>query len=158
MRWRSICLAGMLLIAGCTAEPSKWIMLLIPGCKVEPSKLLMLLIAGCEKEPSKLLVLTPSRAADPHEAIWLEVTVGPLPRGSRLSVTDEDGKLVGTIIPLGAGVGQTSLDYTLPLPKSDASGGPVRLRMEMLKQGDASRPPTPSEVLGVQLVYVPVSD
>ena len=133
-------------------------MLLIPGCKVEPSKLLMLLIAGCEKEPSKLLVLTPSRAADPHEAIWLEVTVGPLPRGSRLSVTDEDGKLVGTIIPLGAGVGQTSLDYTLPLPKSDASGGPVRLRMEMLKPGDASRPPTPSEVLGVQLVYVPVSD
>ncbi|MFZ0206409.1 MAG: hypothetical protein WAL59_09880 [Roseiarcus sp.] len=133
-------------------------MLLIPGCKVEPSKLLMLLIAGCEKEPSKLLVLTPSRAADPHEAIWLEVTVGPLPRGSRLSVTDEDGKLVGTITPFGATVGQTSLDYTLPLPKSDASGGPVRLRMEMLKPGDASRPPTPSEVLGVQLVYVPVSD
>jgi hypothetical protein len=157
MRWRLICLAGMLLIAGCKAEPSE-IMLLITGCKVEPSKLIMLLIAGCEKEPSKLLVLTPSRAAEPHEAIWLKVTVGPLPRGSRLSVTDEDGKLVGTITPFGAGVGQTSLDYTLPLPKSAASGGPVRLRMEMLKPGDASRPPTPNEVLGVQLVYVPVSD
>ena len=118
----------------------------------------MLWLAGCEAEPSKLLVLTPSRAADPHEAIWLKVTVGPLPRGSRLNVTDEDGKLVGTISPFGAGVGQTSVDYTLPLPKSDASGGPVRLRMEMLKPGDASRPPTPSEVLGVQLVYVPVRD
>ena len=118
----------------------------------------MLLIAGCKAEPSNLLVLRPSRAAGPHEAIWLEVTVGPLPRGSRLSVTDEDGKLVGTIIPFGATVGQTSVDYTLPLPKSAASGGPVRLKMEMLKPGDASRPPTASEVLGVQLIYVPISD
>ena len=118
----------------------------------------MLLLAGCEAEPSKLLVLTPSRAADTHEAIWLKVTVGPLPRGSRLNVTDEDGKLVGTISPFGAGVGQTSVDYTLPLPKSDASGGPVRLRMEMATPGAAARQPTPSEVLGVQLVYVPVSD
>jgi len=154
MRWRLICLAGMLLIAGCKVEPSE-IMLLITGCNVEPSKLIMLLIAGCKVEPSKLLVLTPSRAADPHEAIWLKVTVGPLPRGSRLSVTDEDGELVGTISPFGAAVGQTSVDYTLPLPKSASSGGPVRLRMEMLKPGDAARPPTPSELLGVQLVYIP---
>ena len=79
-------------------------------------------------------------------------------RALALSVSSEDGKLVGTITPFGATVGQTSLDYTLPLPKSAASGGPVRLRMEMLKPGDASRPPTPNEVLGVQLVYVPVSD
>jgi hypothetical protein len=158
MRWRSICLAGMLLIAGCKAEPSKSIMLRITGCEVEPSKLIMVLLDGCEAEPSNLLVLTPSRAADPHEAIWLKVTVGPLPRGSRLSVTDADGKPVGTIAPFGAAVGQTSVDYTLPLPKSAASGEPVRLKMEMLKPGDASRPPTPSEVLGVQLVYVPISD
>jgi len=144
----------MLLIAGCKVEPSE-IMLLITGCNVEPSKLIMLLIAGCKVEPSKLLVLTPSRAADPHEAIWLKVTVGPLPRGSRLSVTDEDGKLVGTISPFGAAVGQTSVDYTLPLPKSASSGGPVRLRMEMVRPGDAARPPTPSELLGVQLVYIP---
>ncbi len=102
-----------------------------------------------------MIVLTPSRTAEPHEAIWLKVTVGPLPRGSWLSVIDEDGKLVGTITPFGAGVGQTSVDYTLPLPKSATSGGPVRLRIEMLKPGGASRPPTPSEVLGVQLVYVP---
>ena len=154
MRWRLICLAGMLLIAGCKVEPSE-IMLLITGCNVEPSKLIMLLIAGCKVEPSKLLVLTPSRAADPHEAIWLKVTVGPLPRGSRLSVTDEDGKLVGTISPFGAAVGQTSVDYTLPLPKSASSGGPVRLRMEMVRPGDAARPPTTSELLGVQLVYIP---
>ena len=88
----------------------------------------------------------------------MPVTVSCPRCSTRLSVTDEDGKLVGTITPFGARVGQTPQDYTLPLPKGASSGGPIRLRMEMLKPGDASRPPTPSEVLGVQLVYVPVSD
>jgi hypothetical protein len=130
MRWRPICLVGMLLLAG----------------------------AADQAEPSDVIVLTPPRAAVAREAIWLKVTVGPLPRGALLRVTTEDGRPVGTISPFGATARQTSQDYTLPLPKSAGAGAPVRLRLELQEPNGTSRAPKPGEVLGVSPVYVPVSD
>ena len=116
----------------------------------------MLLLAGAD--PSDIIVLTPPRAAVAHEAIWLKVTVGTLPRGSLLRVTTEDGQPVGTISYFGTTAGQTFQDYTLPLPKSATEGGVVRLRIEMHEQKGTSRAPKPGEVLDVALVYVPVTN
>src|SRR4029077_831293 len=129
MRWRPICVGGMLLLAA----------------------------AANGQEPSDVIVLTPPRAAVAHEAMWLKVTVGHVPRGSLLRVTTEDGRPVGTISSFGTVAVQTPQDYTLPLPQS-ASGKAVRLRIELQETGGISRPPNPGEVLGVALVYVPTSN
>lgn len=130
MQWRPICLAGLLLVAG----------------------------IACGAEPSDLIVLTPPHPAAAHEAIWLEVTVGRLPRGSLLRVTTEGGQPVGTISPFGSGVGRRPEAYTLALPKAVAAAGPIRLRVSIQEPNGASRAPLPGEVLSVALDYVPVSN
>ena len=108
-------------------------------------------------ESSVSVTLTPPRAAAAHEAIWLKVTVGPLPRGALLLVTGEDGTLAGTISPFGTGPGQTPHDYTLPLPRG-AVGEAIRLRLQIREPNGLTRAPNANEVLGESLVYVPTSN
>jgi hypothetical protein len=130
MRWHPICLVGMLLLVG---------------------------PAGAA-ESSGVIELTPPRAAVAREAIWLKVTIGRLPRGALLRVTTEDGRLVGTISPFGATLGQAAQEYTLALPRNVTEGAVVRLRLDLEEPNGTSRAPNSGEVLGVALVYVPVSN
>jgi hypothetical protein len=130
MRWLLICLVGLRLLVG----------------------------AAGAMESSGVIELTPPRTVIAREAVWLKVTVGRFPRGALLRVTTEDGRLVGTISPFGATLGQTSQEYTLALPKEVTEGEVVRLRMEMEEPSGTSRQPRPGEVLGVALAYVPVSN
>jgi hypothetical protein len=119
--------------------------------------ILFLALPARGTEPSDIVALTPPRAAAAHEAIWLKVTVGPLPRGSLLRVTTEDDRPVGTISPFGTMAAQAPSNYTLPLPKS-ASGEAVRLRIQIREASGILRPPNSSELLDVVLVYVPTSN
>jgi len=120
--------------------------------------MLLLSLAAIAAEPSDVTVLTPPRAAIAHEAIWLKVTVGFLPRSSLLRITTDDGQPVGTISPFGTTPVQTPQDYMLPLPKSATVSEAVRLRIQIQEANGTSRTPKPSEVLGVALIYVSVSD
>jgi hypothetical protein len=120
----------------------------------------MCLLAGTAHgaELFESITLTPPRAAAPREAIWLKVTAGSLPRGSILRVTTEDGRPIGAITPFGATPGQTVQDYTLPLPKSVTDAAVIRLRIQMQQPNSTSRAPTPGELLGTSLIYVPIGD
>ncbi len=105
----------------------------------------------------EVVVLTRERPPAEHEAIWLKVTVGSLPRGSLLRIMTGDGEQVGTVSPFGGTTG-TPQELTLPLPKSATAGGVVRLRLEIEEATGMVRAPRPTELPQVQLIYVPVSD
>lgn len=106
-------------------------------------------------ESSTVITLTPPRAALAQEALWLKVTVGVLPRGALLRINREDGRPVGSVAPHGGTAALIPQDYTLALPKDIVADGTVRLRLQMRTSDGNLRAPTPKEVLGTELVYVP---
>ena len=106
-------------------------------------------------ESSAVITLTPPRAALAQEALWLKVTVGALPRGALLRINREDGRPVGSVAPHGDTAALIPQDYTLALPKDIVADGTVRLRLQMRTSDGNLRGPTPKEVLGTELVYVP---
>ena len=102
-------------------------------------------------EPFEVVELPLPRALAGPQALRLKVTTGAL-----LYVTTADGELVGTVPssqPMKAG-----LENELPLPRDAARGATIRLRLQMRTQNGALRRPTADEVLGLALVYVPVTD
>lgn len=106
-------------------------------------------------ESSTVITLTPPRAALAQEALWLKVTVGVLPRGALLRINREDGRSVGSVAPHGGTAALIPQDYTLALPKDIVVDGTVRLHLQMRTSDGNLRAPTPKEVLGTELVYVP---
>ncbi len=114
-------------------------------------------IAGGETQFGTVELALP-RAVAAHEAVWLQIRVGALPRGARLRVSTSDGVPVGTISPFGVRGGQAAGSYTIPLPKSAIANGRVRLQLEIEEPGTTARAPRPAEVENVDLVYVPISD
>jgi len=107
-------------------------------------------------EPFEVVELPLPEAAAGQQALRLKLTAGALPRGALLYVTTEDGELVGTVAssePMKA-----ALENELPLPRDAAKGATVRLRLQMRTRDGALRAPTADEVLGLALVYVPVTD
>ena len=106
-------------------------------------------------ESSTVITLTPPRAALAQEALWLKLTVGVLPRGALLRINREDGRPVGSVAPHGGTAALIPQDYTLALPNDIVADGAVRLRLQMRTSDGNLRAPTPKEVLGTELVYVP---
>ena len=106
-------------------------------------------------ESSTVITLTPPRAALAQEALWLKVTVGVLPRGALLRINRGDGRSVGSVAPHGGTAALIPQDYTLALPKDIVADGTVRLLLQMRTSDGNLRAPTPKEVLGTELVYVP---
>ena len=131
MRWRALLLVGALVVAA---------------------------IAAAAQSSPGVYALTPPRPTVAGEAIWLKLTVGPLPRGTVLRVSTEDGRPVGTIAPFGAAASQSVQDHLLALPTTASAGAAVRLRIELQDPNGTSRAPAPGEVRGVTLVYVPVTN
>jgi hypothetical protein len=102
------------------------------------------------------IVLTLPRTPAAQEAAWLSVRVGVLPRGLRILVLSDDGKLLGSISPFAIAPGKEAGTYTIPLPDDAVKEGQVAVRLVVEERG-VTRSPTGSEVEDVGLVYAPVS-
>lgn len=100
-----------------------------------------------------LLTLTVPVATDTHEALWLDATVGSLPRGSFLNIETEDGRLIGTISPFGV-TALTPQTYKLALPKDAVKGSALRIRVQVQQSDGTVRVPNSRELLGVKLARV----
>ena len=89
------------------------------------------------------------------EAVQLQVTAGPLPRGARLTVMTEQGEILGAVAPFGPALVRGSTAASVPVPRSAIADGRVRLRLQVLEPNGQSRPPRPDEIERLDLVPVP---
>ena len=101
------------------------------------------------------VTLTLPRPAAAHEAVWVEVRTGSLPRGAEIEVGSREGVLFGSVSPFGVRAGMGAR-YTIPLPRSAIVNNQVELMLKVHEAGAAPRLPRLGEVEGVSLVYVPV--
>lgn len=108
------------------------------------------------QQPAEIELVLPHTAAS-DKAVWLQIQAGLLPRGAEVLVTTADGAVLGTVSPFGGPRGRAAGAYTIPLPKSAIIDGRVRIRLAVQVPGATARQPHLSEVLSVDLVYVPIS-
>lgn len=101
--------------------------------------------------------LAATRPAREGEAVWLEIRTGPLPRGTEIRVSTAAGELLGTVSPFGAARGAAGGAHLIALPQGAVAGGRVRIRLEVDVPGKPARAPRAGEVLGAELVFVPVT-
>ena len=99
------------------------------------------------------IVLDLPRPIAAGETAFIEVALGALGRGQSVEITTAAGRSLGVIAPFGVRAGQDTGTYTVPVPADAIRDGRVVLRLTV-RQGDASRPPTASEVRGVKLNIV----
>lgn len=85
------------------------------------------------------------------ETPWLQVKVGPIPRGEEIEIATTAGRFLGVISPFGIRKGRDAGTYTIPLPVDAISGDRVSLRLSINTPGQAQRAPTKDEVKGVIL-------
>jgi hypothetical protein len=118
------------------------------------------LVAGAAEmktAQADLVEMALPRAPVMGEAVWARIFVAPLPRGACLRVSTLDGTLVDCLAPVGVLRGQGALSYDVPLPPRAIAAGHVRLRLDVVEAGGATRAPVAGEVAGVELRYVPVT-
>ena len=99
------------------------------------------------------------RLALPHtlraaqgEAVWLELSVGPLRRGREIGVSMPGGRTLGTISPHGIRSGHGSGTYTLPIPAEAIVRDTLVVVLSVEQGGCDARAPTRQEVRRVRLV------
>jgi hypothetical protein len=110
-------------------------------------------VARGESQPGVVELPLP-RPPAPGEDVWLQLRVGPLPRGTEIRVSTADGVLVGTASPFGAPRSQGAATYTIPLPPTAIVRGSIRLRLDVDQAGAPSRAAQPGEVEAT-LLFVP---
>lgn len=98
------------------------------------------------------------RSAD---RLALLISVGPLPRGAQITISSDDGAVLGVVSPFGPQASAAGAVYSIPLPQAVAgrarrSGG-VSLRLRLYAPGRPSAVPTAVQVSGVRLVRLPTS-
>lgn len=101
---------------------------------------------------SPIVDLAASRPAAAGDSFRIQVTTGVLPRGARLLLVSEAGKILGAITPFPPG---RAITGAVPVPASAVANGHVRLRLEVIEQGAAPRAPRPGEVERLELIVVP---
>lgn len=111
---------------------------------------------AAEPDAATFELMLPRRAAA-DEAVWAQVRVGALPRGAEVTVETADGARLGSVSPFGLRSAQQGASYTIPLPAGAIVDGRVQLRLQVTQASAAARAPTPSEVEGVSLIFVPVT-
>jgi hypothetical protein len=106
-------------------------------------------------EEATMIELAAPRPIARGEAVQLEVTAGPLPRGGRLALITENGEILGAVAPFGPPGSRGPTTATVPVPPSALIDGKLRLRLQVLEPGAQPRAPRPGEVGRVELVVVP---
>jgi len=101
-------------------------------------------------EESAMIELAAPRQAGRGDAVELQITTGPLPRGARLTLSTEGGESLGAVTPYPPG--RQSNTATVPVPRSAIVDGRLRLRLQVLEPGAPARAPRQSEVQRVELV------
>ncbi len=105
-----------------------------------------------------MIELTLPRSLGRGEAVEIQIATGPLPRGSRLVVMNEQGEILGAVYPFGvpgAGTGNTA---TVPVPRAALVDGHLRLRLQVIEPTRSPRAPRAEEVQRLDLVLVPRSE
>jgi len=108
------------------------------------------------RDETPLTVLRLPRAPAAHEAVWLSVTVGALPRGAGVRVEAADGSIIELLTSFGAHPGTGGARFTVPLPKKAVSDGEVRIRLTVMGAGPPHAP-SAQEVSGIKPIFVPVT-
>lgn len=103
-----------------------------------------------------MIELAAPPSAGRGEAVELQVSTGPLPRGARLVISDESGKVLGAVAPFPPGLRANTA--TVPVPQSAVADGRVRLSVQVIEPGAPPRAPRPGEVGRLELVPVPKSE
>ena len=106
-------------------------------------------------EESAMIELAAPRPAGRGEAVQVQVTTGPLPRGARLALIAENGEILGAVAPFGPQGARGSTTATVPVPQSAMVDGRLRLRLQVVEPGAQPRAPRPGEVERLDLVVVP---
>jgi hypothetical protein len=121
------------------------------------------MVSTCADDPKPgvangalILQLPRSPAAD--EAVCVRISVGVLPRNTRIVVRLGNGEIVGTVAPYGVRPNQKAGVYTIRIPTNAAVNGKVSLRLEVEeKSAVTARAPTPAEVEDARLTFVPIT-
>jgi hypothetical protein len=90
------------------------------------------------------------------EAVEIQVTTGPLPRGARLVLMTESGEVIGAVAPLPAG--SRSSRATVPISRAAMADKHLRLHLQVAGPGILPRSPNPGEVTKFELIVVPQSE
>jgi hypothetical protein len=107
-------------------------------------------------EEVRMIELAAPRPTGRGESVQVQVTTGALPRGARLTLSTENGEILGAVAPFPPG--RSSNTATVPVPRSAIIGGHLRLRLEVIEPGAPPRPPRSGEVGRIDLVLVPQSE
>lgn len=87
------------------------------------------------------------------DALQIQVTTGLLPRGARISVSTEDGRLLGAVTPFPQGASETRA--TVPVPADAVAGRRLRIHLQVTGPAFAPRAPVKGEVTGLRLLQMP---
>lgn len=109
------------------------------------------IVALVEQTPGRLVTLPLPRPLETGDAVWVQVTLGELARGSEIILSTTAGRVVGVISPHGIRSGQESGKYTVPVPSEAIADNRVSLRLSIDQSGRSRRPATPQEVKNVQV-------
>jgi hypothetical protein len=107
-------------------------------------------------EDSAMIELAAPPSAGRGETVELQVSTGQLPRGARLVISDESGKVLGAVAPFPPGLRASTA--TVPVPQSAVADGRVRLNVQVVEPGAPPRAPRSGEVGRLELVPVPKSE
>ena len=98
-------------------------------------------------DPPMTTVILP-HAPKAGEAVFLEIKLGDLPRGTKIEFSDSHGRPMGAISPFGRRTGSEAGAYTIPVPASAVSGSRVSPRI-VVNDGKQKRVPISGEVRSV---------
>src|SRR5271154_6302920 len=82
-------------------------------------------------QDSAMIELAAPPSAGRGETVELQVSTGQLPRGARLVISDENGKVLGAVAPFPPGLRTNTA--TVPVPQSTVADGRVRLNVQVVE-------------------------
>jgi hypothetical protein len=107
-------------------------------------------------EEAQVIELAIPRPPDRGEALQIQITTGPLPRGARLALIAENGETLGALAPFPPGSRLNTA--TVPVPRSAISAGQLRMRLQVIEPGAPPRSPRSGEIRRLDLAVVPQTE
>jgi hypothetical protein len=88
------------------------------------------------------------------ETVFLEVKVGPVPRGTQIEISTGDGTLLGNISPYGTPAGHDAGTFTVPVPVGAIVKERISVRFRVSGSGHGQRSAAKDEVKSAVLKIV----